>query len=123
LALEQRVELSILLESKELCEKYLYLSEQFTSSELFGNILGNDLEDLKKILRIFRKAKPRPRRKVRRRGYRDHGSKRPDHQWLPREDESLTVLALQKEAELSLLHYVINRFKQYLREFECEVKE
>lgn len=94
---KQKIEISLLLEEREICERYLYESKRFTSEELFGNILGNDLEDLKGVLRISKKRKTKPKRKVRRRGYRDHGSKRPDHKWLPSFDESLTEMQLLKE--------------------------
>lgn len=75
---KQRLELKILLSSKENCIKYLYLTERYTSSEIFGNILKNDVKDLLKKLKITRKRYPKPTEKVYRRGPKDKGSRRVD---------------------------------------------
>lgn len=73
---KQRIELSILLFSKSNMEKYLFLTERYSGSEIFGNILKNDLKDLLKRIKISRKFYPRPRKKVWRRGPKDKGSRR-----------------------------------------------
>jgi hypothetical protein len=56
--------------------KYLYLTERYTGSEIFGNILGNDLKDLCRKMKILRRTYPRPVKKVWRRGPKDKGSRR-----------------------------------------------
>lgn len=76
LARKQSLELTILLSSKQNCLKYLYLTERYTGSEIFGNILGNDLKDLCRKMKILRRTYPRPVKKVWRRGPKDKGSRR-----------------------------------------------
>lgn len=75
---KQRIELSILLSSKELCLKYLYLTDRYTGSEIFGNFLGNDLRDLNNRLKILFVKQQRARKKVFRRGPKDKGTRRSD---------------------------------------------
>jgi hypothetical protein len=88
---KQKVELDILLSSKENCEFFLYETKRYSSSEIFGNILGNDLRELNKTLKISRRRKRKPLKAVRRRGYKDHGTRRPSDRWLPTDDFSLTI--------------------------------
>jgi hypothetical protein len=57
-------------------EEYLYFTERYTGSEIFGNIIGNDLKDLCRKMKISWKFYPKPRRKIRRRGPKDKGSRR-----------------------------------------------
>jgi len=87
---KQQLELSLLLESKEICSTYLFESQRFTGSELFGNYLGNDALELSRTLK-WQWAVPRQAKtKVRRRGYQDKGSRRPLTKWTPTSDWSLT---------------------------------
>lgn len=88
---KQKVELNILLSSKKNCEYFLYETRRYSSSEIFGNILGNDLRELNKTLKITRKKKRKPLKTIRRRGYKDHGTRRPSDRWLPTDDFSLTI--------------------------------
>jgi hypothetical protein len=87
---KQRLELDILIASKETCEFYLFETKRYSSNELFGNILGNDLKDLNKELKVSYRRSPKPKKLVRRRGYKDHGARRPDDRWLPKHDFSFT---------------------------------
>jgi hypothetical protein len=76
----------------------LYLSRNFSERDFYGNFLPR----VKKILTLThlrRHFQLRARRLVRHRGYRDKGSLRPSHQWLPRNDWSLTELQNQIEEE------------------------
>lgn len=75
---KQKLELSILLSSKENCEKYLFLTDRYTSSEIFGNFLGNDLNDLNKKLKIIFVFQRKAKKKVFRRGPKDKGTRRSD---------------------------------------------
>lgn len=75
---KQKLELSILLSSKENSEKYLYLTERYTSFEIFGNFLGNDLNDLKERIKILFVRQRKARKKVFRRGPKDKGTRRSD---------------------------------------------
>lgn len=76
LSWKQQIELSLLLDSKEVMEKFLFLTERYTGNEIFGNILGNDLKELLREMKISRRFYPKPRRKVWRRGPKDKGSRR-----------------------------------------------
>lgn len=73
---KQKIELTILLSSKENMIKYLYLTRRYSGNEIFGNILGNDLKDLSKKFVVSRKFYPKPRKKIFRRGPKDKGSRR-----------------------------------------------
>lgn len=88
---KQKVELNILLSSKENCEFFLFETKRYSSNEIFGNILGNDLRELNQVLKISRKRKRKPLKPIRRRGYKDHGTRRPSDRWLPTDDFTLTV--------------------------------
>jgi hypothetical protein len=112
---KQRIEIQLLLESKEIMEIYLFETKRYTGSEIFGNILGNDLKDLLKFLKLRRNLKSKPKRVQRHRGYRDHGSRRPDHQWLPREDYSFTEYQNLKERKLKLQHRTVTVLTEILR--------
>jgi len=118
---KQKIELEILLSSKENMQIYLFETERYSSGEIFGNILGNDLRDLRK-LSIHWKVIKRPLRKTRHRGYRDHGSRRPDHRWLPSFDVTLTEVQLKKEHDSDLLQRTINRILVKLRELLLKSK-
>jgi hypothetical protein len=76
LSLKQRIEINLLLDSKETMINYLYLTERYSGNEIFGNFLGNDLKDLSKSLKFYQKNYPKPRRKIFRRGPKDKGSRR-----------------------------------------------
>lgn len=113
---KQKLELSIFLDSKEIMEFYLFETKRYSGSEIFGNILGNDLRDLQKTL-IFRdKFFTRPKRKTRHRGYRDHGSRIPDHKKPSNTWISETALQLKKEQKLKLHIEILNRILLILRE-------
>jgi hypothetical protein len=116
---KQIIEINILLSSKDNCLKYLYETERYTGNEIFGNILMNDLKDLKRSLKIKRKSvkviKPQ-----RRRGYNDHGSKRPDEKWLPKFDFTFTEQQLQKEKKLFQRQQIINRILLILEDFDYD---
>lgn len=111
---KQRLELEILLSSKENMEKYLYETQRYTSNELFGNILGNDAKDLFKTLRVGYYRNKRSRRIIRRRGYQDHGSRKPDEKWLPQFDFSLTEYQNQKERKQYLFILTVQKVVSYL---------
>lgn len=117
----QKVVLSLLLKSKESCLFYLYWSNQFSGNELYGNILGNDLKDLFKEFKItkIKKLSP-PRKAIRRRGYKDKGSRRPDHRWIPQYDFSLNEIQLRLEKERNQSRHLIQTF---LNSFELNSVE
>lgn len=75
---KQRIEIKLLLSSQENCVKYLYLTQRYTASELFGNLIGNDFKDLSQVLRLRFVKQTRAKKKVFRRGPKDKGSRRSD---------------------------------------------
>jgi hypothetical protein len=80
-------------------------SNKYSDRKLFGTILDPD-----RLERVVNQAhlkliKPRrPRRKIRHRGYRDHGSLRPEHEWIESSDWSFT--ALQNDLEQKRNEYL-----------------
>lgn len=113
---KQRIEIQLLLESKEIMEIFLYETERYSGSEIFGNFLGNDLKDLQKSLKLRKNRSFKPKRIQRHRGYRDHGSRKPDHKWLPREDFSFTEYQNLKERKLKLLHRTVTKLTEILQD-------
>jgi hypothetical protein len=111
---KQKLEIKLLLTSKEIMETFLYETQRYSPGEIFGNILGNDLKDLQKVFKVSRKSLKSPKKKVRRRGYQDHGSKRPDHLWLPSFDSTLTELMNEKEKKSYLLLRSLDRLRRSL---------
>jgi len=103
---KQRIEIQILLSSKENMLKYLFLTNRYTSHEIFGNILGEGLKTLK-FLRIYRRSTKIVYR-LRKRGYDDKGSLRPKEKWLPDSDYTFTDLQNEKEKRSQLRQSVIN---------------
>lgn len=93
--------------SKEHCLGVLLVSEGWNDRDFFGNFLN--VKTLVRILnRIYIKKRPTfVRRKVRRRGYNDHGSRRPSHNPEPVFTGKLRTvseqLLLEAERELAIL--------------------
>jgi hypothetical protein len=121
---EQKVQLSILISSKENMEKFLFETNSCTGSEIFGNYLNNDLKDLMKLLNSSREIKvfdlPSVVKPIRRRGYKDKGSRRPAHRWLAKYDFSFTEYQLQLEEEKLLTQQLIQTFLSSLNSEEFE---
>lgn len=116
---KQQLELSLLLSSKENMEKYLFLSERFTGNEIFGNILGNDLKELTCKMKVLWKYYPRPRRKIRRRGPKDKGSRRVNSTSSQIAEEIRKDIWIQTEEEKrqrkrKLLHLTSLKIQHYL---------
>lgn len=89
-------DIRLLLLSKEFA--VLYLSRKLSERDFFGNWkrkMRVTLQELSLVLRGPSFAK----RTTRRRGYRDHGTLRPHHRWLPDSDWSLREKQLQIESD------------------------
>lgn len=102
-------ELDACLVSKEIVLFVLfYYSKCHNTNELFGNALAPD-----RVQRVLSETqlkflKPRrPRRLVRRRGYKDKGSARPSHQWIPKEDWSFTEAQNELEERRELYQQTV----------------
>lgn len=103
---EYREILLVLTRSK--AEMILFILETGlfrTPREFFGFLGGNiQLDRYTLYLSMPRK----PKRVPRRRGYSDHGSRKPTHKWLPQSDFSLTEAQNRIEAERSSIKDSIN---------------
>lgn len=113
---KQQLEISLLLDSKEMCFFYLYETQRYSARELFGNILGNNLEAALKQLKFKERKIRNPIRIQRHRGYRDKGSLRPYHRWLEKFDSSFTEYQNKIEKENYLHLKTTSRLKQLLTE-------
>jgi len=87
LAYPQAVELASMLSSKE--EMLLFLVSTKSDDDFFGNFLPQS-QKIAKNLKFLTFYPSRAKRQVRHRGYRDHGSCRPESQWKPTCDWSFT---------------------------------
>lgn len=111
---KDQLRLQCLLISKESCLVYLFETQEFSSHEIFGNLLREGLQELQRLkIYIPRYQLVKAQRK---RGYDDKGSLRPSDRWLPSHDYSLT--ALQNEIEKK--HNLHNRIKIYLESYLLE---
>lgn len=122
---KQQLELSILLNSESNCLKYLYLTDRYTSNEIFGNFLGNDLKELLKYLKIKFVRQTRARKKIFRRGPKDKGSRRSDSSIRVIEFEIQRDVWVKLENELyekrrKLLLQTKHKILNYLENFKLE---
>lgn len=110
---KQRIEIQLLLSSKENCVRYLYATERYSSFEIFGNILGNDLRDLDNRMKIH-SVKYILVQAQRKRGYDDHGSRKPNCKWLPTSDYSFDEYQNEKERKQNLELKLIARLSKII---------
>ena len=98
---EEREVLAVLEQSKLTALGYLLVSERWNDYDFWGNVLTT-----KSVKRLFSKfpkklwrMKQKPKRLIRRRGYRDKGSQRPSHEPEPIYDyrKLKTVIDLELE--------------------------
>lgn len=120
---KQKMEISILLSSKENMQKFLFLTERYSGNEIFGNILGNDLKELSKKFKVKRESYPRPKRKIFRRGPKDKGSRRvtslgPDYQKDVQRDVFLQIEEEKLIRRRKLLQNKIRYILKFLEEFK-----
>lgn len=120
---KQQIEIQILLSSKENCEKYLFLTERYSGSEIFGNILGNDLNSLTYRLKLRMIQPNKAVEKVYRRGPKDKGSRRSDSsariiQEAIREDFYLNEIELTRIRKKILTSSTINRILYILENLD-----
>jgi hypothetical protein len=96
LAYPQAVELASMLSSKE--EMLQNLITFLSDDDFFGNFLPGVKKTASRLqfLTLYPK---RARRQVRHRGYRDHGSCRPESKWIPSRDWSFTEQQNRIEAK------------------------
>lgn len=116
---KQRMEIQLLLESKEIMQTYLFETKRYSGSQIFGNFLGNDLKELMSTLKFVQKNYS-VRRTQRRRGYQDHGSRRPEDRWLETFDNSFTKEQNRLEKDRYHLDKTISRLIKYLRKLSSK---
>lgn len=93
---ENQLLLRLLSQSKEVMLSSLLLIADFSTRELFGTILYDDL--LRALGSIkFSKKSTYVRRIIRRKGYRDKGSWRSPDRWIERFDLSFNELQFSRE--------------------------
>jgi len=109
---KQILEIRIMLSSERNMIKYLFLTNRYTSHEIFGNIVKDSYQAAENL-----KAFPvntKVKRPVRKRGYSDKGSLRPRERWLPTHDFSLTAKQNEIEEKRTKLDKVSYRLINYL---------
>lgn len=122
---KQKLELSILLSSKENSQKYLYLTQRYTSFEIFGNFLGNDLNDLKGKIKVIFVFQQKAKKKVFRRGPKDKGTRRSDSSVSIIEKEIQRDVWINEkniiiEKKNLLLQQTLHRILQILENYSAE---
>lgn len=110
---KQRIEIQLLLNSKETMLTFLYETEKYSSNEIFGNILRNDCKELFQSLKLKSRNK-KVRKTQRRRGYQDHGSRKPAEKWSESYDISFTERMNEIEARRYHLNKLTNRLIKIL---------
>lgn len=115
---KQKLEIKILLSSKENCIKYLYRTKRYSSHEIFGNIINRGFSIVVNMKIIPKSLKVKETQ--RKRGYDDKGSLRPKDKWLPTYDLTLTVLQNEKEKKITRQRKSIQRITRILENVELE---
>lgn len=93
-----------------------YCSLNISTREIFGTILQEDL------LRAFRELQLVPEKTgpvikpVRRKGYKDKGTWRPPHRWIPKSDYSLNEQQLEIEKRRQSITLLLNYLRHNYQE-------
>jgi hypothetical protein len=94
---------------------FLFHTKRWHSRDFYGNFLRKGLEGLEAIRPRLR-TKRTIKKANRKRGYNDHGSRRPDTKWLPSYDWSFTEAQNEKERKETYQDKVYHRILRILRE-------
>lgn len=102
-------ELNASLFSKEIVLTVILSYSKFHNfNEIFGAVLApKQIQKVLSQVSLKMVHRRKPRRVIRRRGYKDKGSARPSHQWIPKEDWSLTEEQLQLEERRELYRQTV----------------
>jgi hypothetical protein len=106
---KQRIEIQLLLNSKETMLTYLFETKRYSLREIFGNVLRNDCKELFQTLSLKKRIR-KIRKTQRRRGYQDHGSRKPAEKWLETYDISFT----ERMNEIEARRYHLNKLTDRL---------
>jgi hypothetical protein len=105
------VELELLAHSVTAAEKYCISS--FSQRDWDGNQWPNIEKEMKELeIKTFYPKEPRYQERIR--GYRDQGSLRPEHQWLPMFDISLSEEFARIEKEREYFQNTLSWFLEFL---------
>jgi hypothetical protein len=106
LCLEDQFIFEIILSSKAEMILFLIETDLYHTRSFFGNIAvqGRNAMNKLRYLKVNKKV-VQPQRK---RGYHDHGSLVPNHNWLPKQDHSLTELHNEIETKRSIYHQTVD---------------
>jgi hypothetical protein len=111
--LEDQVLFELLLSSKAEAIIFLMETNLWHTRDFFGNFLPK-AEKMANTIKFFRKNKNIVKRPKRKRGYDDHGSRRPDHKWLESHDISFTeeqnLIEQKRDAKESTSHFLRGGF-------------
>lgn len=107
-SLEDQLSLEILLEGRNVAINYFHLNEEISSRTFFGNFVPLGIK-LFNLLKFTRRKLGKPVKSVYRRGYKDHGSRRPEVKWLPSFDFSWTEAQNERER-------IQNSYNKYLEQ-------
>lgn len=86
-----------LLSSKPEMKLFIGESNLFKGTRHFFGFIQQETDWSKYRFHFVNPKKPK--NKVRKKGYQDHGSRRPDHKWLPKTDYTLDQLQLEIEQD------------------------
>lgn len=111
---QHQLEIRLLSTSKDVMIKYLLEASSLSARDLFGNVLGKDLEFALRSLNIT-ESPSKVRRKVRRRGYQDKGTWKTPDRWTERYDFTLNELQLQREKKKLYLEFLYFTYLSKLR--------
>jgi hypothetical protein len=115
---KKQVELKALLDPKTRIS-FLYLTEKYTSHEIFGNLLQTISLCFHEVK--FQKKSTKIKKPQRKRGYNDKGTLRSydiwSHKWKPSSDWSLTDLQTKQERKHDLRLKYIFKVKKFLENF------
>lgn len=116
LSLKDQLKLKLLLNYRESALVYFYETNEFTSHEIFGNILKEGLILLQTLKIIGLKIQPvsKPQR---RRGYNDKGFQTPDHKW---KETDLGYIGDNLQNEIEMRRYLHKRTYHYLENYLSE---
>jgi hypothetical protein len=111
--LDHSIEVLLLTTSREVMIKYLLQVSLLSARDLFGNVLGKDLESALRSIHFSENRKIR--RKIRRRGYQDKGTWKTPDRWTERFDFSLTEEQLKREKMKLYLEFFYFTYLSKLR--------
>ena len=107
---KEKIQMNLLLTSKE--TMLTWLRQSRTDRSFFGN----DVPRIKKLaqnLQFLTKFPRKPKKRIRRRGYRDHGSCRPESKWIESHDYSFTEEQNRIELQRSSLNATLSSLQQF----------